>query len=36
MKRYFEFIGEDNSRKSETAVKFWEVAGLSVRAVFYV
>ena len=26
MKRYFEFVGEDKARKSETAAKFWEVA----------
>jgi predicted DNA-binding WGR domain protein len=26
MKRYFEFVGEDKSRKSEAAAKFWEVA----------
>lgn len=25
MKKYFEFIGEDKSRKSEAAAKFWEV-----------
>lgn len=25
MKKYFEFIGEDKSRKSESAAKFWEV-----------
>jgi predicted DNA-binding WGR domain protein len=26
VKRYFEFIGEDKSRKSESAAKFWEVS----------
>ena len=26
MKKYFEFIGEDKSRKSESAAKFWEVS----------
>ena len=25
MKKYFEFVGEDKSRKSETAAKLWEV-----------
>ena len=26
MKRCFDFIGEDKSRKSESAAKFWEVS----------
>jgi predicted DNA-binding WGR domain protein len=26
MKKYFEFVGEDKSRKSEAAAKFWEVS----------
>ena len=26
MTKYFEFIGEDKARKSESAAKFWEVS----------
>ena len=26
MKRYFEFVGDDKSGKSEAAAKFWEVS----------
>ena len=26
MKKYCEFVGEDKSRKSEAAAKFWEVS----------
>ena len=28
MKRYFEFVGDDKSRKSEVAAKFREVSAL--------